>query len=281
MCAAALIRSVSDMSELVLEGLKAKQQKTWASGDYGAVAALIHPMAEETVQAADLSAGIEVLDVAAGTGNAAIAAARSGARVIASDYVPELLARARERADAEHLPLTIEIADAENLPYADGRFDAVISVVGAMFAPDQERVAAELTRVCRSGGTIAMANWTPDGFIGEMFRTVGRRVPPPPGIRGPVEWGSEARVRELFGDRVTDVRTERREFIFRFTSPEHFADYFREHYGPTLKAFEALGPDGGKPLYDDLVELVSRYNTAEDGTARIPSAYLQIVATRA
>ncbi|MBL7256285.1 class I SAM-dependent methyltransferase [Paractinoplanes lichenicola] len=269
------------MTELILEGLKAKQQKTWASGDYGAVATLIHPMAEETVQAADLTPGAEVLDVAAGTGNAALAAARCGCRVTASDYVPGLLARARERADAERLPLTTEIADAEHLPYAAGRFDAVLSVVGAMFAPDQERTAAELTRVCRRGGTIAMANWTPDGFIGEMFRTVGRRVPPPPGIRGPVEWGSEARVRELFGDRVTDLRTVRREFVFRFTSPEHFADYFREYYGPTLKAFEALGPDGGKPLYDDLVALAGRYNTATDGTARIPSAYLRIVATRA
>ncbi len=280
MCRAALVPSVVDMSELVLEGLKAKQQKTWASGDYGAVAALIHPMAEETVQAADLSAGAEVLDVAAGTGNASIAAARCGCRVTATDYVAALLDRAQERADAEHLPLTTEVADAENLPCADGRYDAVISVVGAMFAPDQERVAAEITRVCRPGGTIALANWTPEGFIGEMFRTVGRRVPPPPGIRGPVEWGSEARVRELFGDRVTDLRLVRRDFVFRFTSPEHFADYFRQNYGPTLKAFEALGPDGGKPLYDDLVALAHRHNTATDGTARIPSAYLQIVATR-
>jgi ubiquinone/menaquinone biosynthesis C-methylase UbiE len=281
MCWGARISTVEDMSELVLEGLKAKQQKTWASGDYGAVAALIHPMAEDTIQAADLSAGADVLDVAAGTGNASIAAARCGCRVTATDYVPGLLARARERADAERLPLTTEIADAEDLPYPDGRFDAVVSVVGAMFAPDQERTAAELTRVCRSGGTIALANWTPDGFIGEMFRTVGRRVPPPPGIRGPVEWGSEERVRELFGDRVSDLRTERHDFVFRFATPEHFADYFREHYGPTLKAFEALGPDGGKPLYDDLVSLVGRYNTATDGTARIPSTYLQIVATRA
>ncbi|MBU2670636.1 class I SAM-dependent methyltransferase [Actinoplanes bogorensis] len=269
------------MTELTLDGLKAKQQKTWASGDYGAVAALIHPMAEETVQAADLAAGSEVLDVAAGTGNASLAAARCGCRVTATDYVPELLVRARERADAEHLPLTVEVADAENLPCADGRYDAVISVVGAMFAPDQERTAAEMTRVCRSGGTIAMANWTPDGFIGEMFRTVGRRVPPPPGIRGPVEWGSEARVRELFGERVSELRAVRREFVFRFASTEAFADYFRANYGPTLKAFEALGPDGGKPLYDDLVALAGRYNTATDGTARIPSAYLQVIATRA
>ena len=268
------------MTEFVLEGLKAKQQKTWASGDYGAVAAMIHPMAEELVQAADLSAGAEVLDVAAGTGNAAIAAARCGCRVTASDYVADLLGRARERAAAEHLPLTTEVADAENLPYPDGRFDAVLSVVGAMFAPDQERTAGELARVCRSGGTIATANWAPDGFIGELFRTVGRRVPPPPGIRGPVEWGSEARVRELFAGRVHSVRAVRRTFVFRFRSAEEFVDFFRQQYGPTLKAFEALGPDGGKPLYDDLVALVTRYDTATDSTVKVPSDYLQVVATR-
>jgi ubiquinone/menaquinone biosynthesis C-methylase UbiE len=182
--------SVIRMTTLELDGLKAKQQKTWGSGDYGAVAALIHPIAEELAQAADLSAGARVLDVAAGTGNAAIAVARCGARVTATDYVEALLDRARERAAAEHLPMDFEIADAENLPYAEGEYDAVFSVVGAMFAPDQERSAAELIRVCRPGGTIAMANWTPEGFIGELFRTVGRRVPPPPGIRGPVEWGS-------------------------------------------------------------------------------------------
>jgi SAM-dependent methyltransferase len=267
-------------SSLALEGLKARQQKTWASGDYGAVAALIHSIAEELVQAADLSAGARVLDVAAGTGNAAIAAARCGCRVTATDYVPELLDRGRERAGAEHLPVTFEVADAENLPYADGSYHAVISVVGAMFAPDQERAAAEMARVCRPGGTIAMANWTPDGFIGEMFRTVGRRVPPPPGIRGPVEWGSADRVRELFGDRVRDLRAEPRTFVFRFESPNGFADYFREHYGPTVKAFEALGPDGGKLLYDDLVDLASRHNVATDGTAKIPSAYLRVVAVR-
>ncbi|WP_203788962.1 class I SAM-dependent methyltransferase [Paractinoplanes rishiriensis] len=282
------------MTELVLEGIKAKQQITWASGDYGAVAAHIHPIAEELVQAADLSAGWRVLDVAAGSGNAAIAAARCGCRVTATDYVSSLLDRARERAAAEHFTLDYEIADAENLPYADGSFDAVVSVVGAMFAPDQDRVAAELTRVCRPGGTIAMANWTPEGFIGQMFRTVGRRVPPPPGIRGPVEWGSEPRIRELFGDRVTDLRVVPRTFVFRFERPEAFTDYFRTNYGPTLKAFEALGSSdgvvrgfpprvdsaGGKLLYDDLVSLVSENNIATDGTVKIPSAYVQVLATR-
>ena len=268
------------MTTLHLDGLKAKQQKTWASGDFAQVATLIHPMAEDLVQAADLSAGARVLDVAAGTGNAAIAAARCLCEVTATDYVPELLDRGRQRAEAEQLPITFEVADAENLPYADGSFDAVLSVVGAMFAPDQERAAAELARVCRPGGTIGMANWTPDGFIGEMFRTVGRRVPPPPGIRGPIEWGNAGRVRELFGDRVSDLRIEERTFTFRYASPEAFVDYFREFYGPTVKAFEALGPDGAKPLYDDLVDLASRHNIAADGTAKIPAAYLRIVAVR-
>jgi hypothetical protein len=156
----------------------------------------------------------------------------------------------------------------------------VFSVVGAMFAPDQEKTAAEMARVCTPGGTIAMANWSPDGFIGEMFRTVGRRVPPPPGVRAPAEWGSEPRLRELFGDAVVDLRVTPREFVFRFPSPEGFADYFREHYGPTLKAFEALGEEG-KLLYADLVDLAARYNTAEDGTAKIPSAYVEVLARRA
>jgi SAM-dependent methyltransferase len=268
------------MTELALDGLKAKQQITWGSGDYGAVAALIHSVAENLVQEADLSAGSRVLDVAAGTGNVALAAARCLCRVVASDFAPGLLDRARERAAAEHLTVDFDLADAENLPYPDGSFDAVLSVFGAMFAPDQEKVAAELARACRPGGTIGMANWTPDGFIGHMFRTVGRRVPPPPGIRGPVEWGSEPRVRELFGDRVSDLRVVPRTFVFRFESPEHFTDYFRANYGPTVKAFEALGPDGAKPLYDDLVALVTEHNVAADGTVKLPATYVQVIAVR-
>ncbi len=280
MCRTSWAFTVVLMTTPTLDGLKAKQQQTWASGDYGAVAALIHPIAEDLVQAADLAAGSRVLDVAAGTGNASIAAARCLCQVVATDYVPALLDRAAERAAAEHLPLEIALADAENLPYPDDSFDAVLSVVGAMFAPDQERTAAELIRVARPGGTIAMANWTPEGFIGEMFRTVGRRVPPPAGIRGPVEWGSEPRVRELFGDRVSDLRVTPRTFVFRFASPAAFADYFRAHYGPTVKAFAALDDDGGKHLYEDLVDLAARHNVATDGTARIPSAYIEVLATK-
>jgi len=267
-------------SSLGLDGIKARQQKTWASGDYGAVAALIQPISEALVQAADLAAGSRVVDVATGTGNAAIAAARCLCTVTGVDYVPELLERGRVRAAAEQLPVTFVEGDAEALPCDDGAYDAVFSVVGVMFAPDQERAAAELTRVCRPGGTIALANWAPDGFIGELFRTVGRRVPPPPGVRAPVEWGSEPRLRELFGGRVSELRVTRREFVFRFASPEHFADYFRVHYGPTLKAFEALDDDNGKLLYADLVDLAERHNAATDGTAKIPSGYVEVLATR-
>ena len=222
-----------------------------------------------------------MLDVATGTGNAAIAAARCLCTVTGVDYVPELMDRARARAAAEHLPVDFVEGDAEALPCRDGEWDAVLSVFGVMFAPDQERAAAELTRVCRPGGTIALANWMPDGFIGELFRTIGRRVPPPPGVRAPAEWGSEPRLRELFGDRVRDLRLNRREFVFRFRSAEDFADYFRAHYGPTLKAFEALDDDGGKLLYADLVELANRHNVATDGTPKIRSAYVEVLAYKA
>jgi len=267
-------------SSLPLEGIKARQQKTWASGDYGAVAAVIHSMSEDLARAADLSAGWRVLDVATGTGNAAIAAARCQCAVTGVDYVPELLDRARARAAAEHLTIDFVEGDAEALPSGDGEWDAVLSVCGVMFAPNQEQTAAELTRVCRPGGTIALANWTPDGFIGELFRTIGRRVPPPPGVRPPAEWGSEPRLRELFGDRVRDLRITPREFVFRFRSPEDYADFFRLHYGPTLKAFEALDEDHGKLLHADLAELAGRFNSATDGTAKIRSAYVEVLATR-
>jgi SAM-dependent methyltransferase len=267
------------MTTLHLDGIKAKQQKTWSSGDYDAVAKLIHPIAEALAQNAGLSAGMRVLDVATGSGNAAIAVARCRCAVTGIDYVPELLARGRERAAAEHLDIEFAEGDAEALAFPDGAFDAVFSVVGAMFAPDQEKTAAELARVVRPGGLIAMANWTPDGFLGDMFRVLGRRVPPPPGLRAPVEWGSEPRLRELFAGRVTELTVTPRTFVFRFESADTFADYFRDHYGPTLKAFEALGDDG-KLLHADLVELAERYNVATDGTAAIPAAYVEVLGRR-
>ena len=268
-------------TSLALEGIKAKQQKTWESGDYGAVAALIHPISEALVQAADLSAGSRVLDVATGTGNAAIAAARCLCEVVAVDYVPDLMDRGRARAEAEQLPVKFREADAEKLPCDDGEYDAVFSVVGVMFAPNQEQAAAEMVRVLRPGGTIGLANWTPDGFIGHLFKTVGRRVPPPPGVRPPVEWGTATRLGELFGDQVTDLRVTPKEFVFRFASAADFADYFRVNYGPTLKAFEALDADGQKLLHEDLIELANRHNAATDGTLKIPSGYVEVLAYKA
>ena len=263
-----------------LAAVKAKQRKMWASGDYAAVAARIAVMAEDMVQAAGLRAGDKVLDVATGSGNAAIAAARCGCAVTATDYVPELMERGRARAAAEGLEVTWAEADAEDLPYADGEFDAVLSSLGVMFAPDQERAAAELIRVCRPGGTIALANWTPAGFVGGILRTVGKHVPPPAGVRPPTQWGTEERLRELLGDAVSDLRISEREFAFRFRSPEEFTEFFRDNYGPTLKAFEALDEAGRERLFADLTALAREHDQEPGPSVALPSAYLEVVATR-
>jgi SAM-dependent methyltransferase len=263
-----------------INAIKGRQQKTWASGDYSAVAARIHPMAELLVQAVDLPAGARVLDVACGSGNAALAAARCGCRVTGIDYVPGLLERARARSVAEGLPIELDQGDAEALPYLDGSFDAVLSVVGVMFAPDQERAAAELVRVCRPDGRIGLAAWTPDGFIGQMFRTVGRHVPPPAGLRSPVEWGTEARLHELLGRSVSVLTSTPREFVFRFTGPEDFVEFFRVNYGPTFTAFAGLGDDARAGLYADLVDLARRHDSSTNATLRIRATYLETVATR-
>ncbi|GAA0812852.1 class I SAM-dependent methyltransferase [Spirilliplanes yamanashiensis] len=269
------------MTNIDFGAIKTRQQKVWSSGSYGAVAALIHPMAEYLVDAADLAPGSRILDVATGTGNAALAAARCGARVTGIDYVPALLERGRARAAAEGLAVDFAEGDAEALPYEDDAFDTVLSVVGVMFAPDQETAAAELVRVCRPGGTIGLASWTPDGFIGELFKTVGRHVPPPAGLRPPPLWGDEERLQELFGPAVTWLRVTRRDFVFRFATPEALVDYFRTHYGPTLKAFEAVADSPAeKQLYADLVDLAARHSTG-DAYCRIPSSYLEAVGTTA
>ncbi len=265
-----------------LEAIKAKQQNTWASGDYGAVAARIPLISERLADAADLRAGSRVLDIAGGTGNTALAAARCGARVTSLDYVPELLERAAERARAERLELELVAGDAERLPFPDASFDAVISAVGVMFAPDHERAAAELLRVCRPGGTIALANWTPEGFIGDMFRTTGQHVPPPAGIASPLAWGTEDRVRELLGARGAGLRATRRHFVFRFESAEAYVEFFRAHYGPTLKAFAALDDAGQAALAADLAALARRHDRlgTDGGAVAIASEYLEAVATR-
>ena len=265
-----------------LEAVKAKQQQTWASGDYSVIAATIPIISELLCDAADVRAGSKVLDVAGGSGNTALAAARCGAEVVSLDYVPELLERSQERSQAERLPYETVVGDAEAMPFADGSFDAVVSAVGVMFAPDHRRAAAELLRVTRPGGTIALANWCPDSFIGDLFRTTAAHVPPPAGVQPPGLWGTEDHVRALLGDGVSDLRAERRTYTFRYRSPEHFVDTFRDWYGPTHKAFAALDEAGRQALADDLTALVARSDrlAGEDAVA-IPADYLEIVATRA
>jgi ubiquinone/menaquinone biosynthesis C-methylase UbiE len=263
-----------------LAAIKRGQQAMWASGDFGRIAALIHIVAERLADSADLVAGSRVLDVAGGTGNAAIAAARCGCEVTCTDYVPALLERGLERAYAERLEIEFEPADAEALPYAHGSFDAVLSVFGAMFAPDQPRAAAELARVCRPGGLIGLAAWTPEGFLGEWFRVTAAHVPPPGGVASPLRWGTEAGIGELIGDSVSSIRARRRTFTFRFVDAAALVRTFREWYGPTVKAFQAAGAAGAPALERDLVALVEQAARPRDGAIAIPAEYLEVVAVR-
>ena len=263
-----------------LEAVKRKQQATWASGDYSAIGALIPIISEDLCDAADLRAGSRVLDVAGGSGSTALAAARMFCDVVSLDYVPSLLERGRERAAAEHLPVRFVEGDAEALPFEDASFDAVISVVGVMFAPDHERAAGELVRVCRPGGTIGLASWTPQGFIGGLLKTVGKHVPPPAGARSPALWGTRARLAELFGPHAASIKLAQRNFVFRYRSPEHWLEIFKGCYGPVLKAFAALEPAAQAELRCDLLALIRQFNRAEDGTMVVPGEYLEIVITR-
>lgn len=267
---------------LDLAAVKARQQETWSTGDFAVVAARIAVVAERLAEAADLRADWRVLDVATGSGNAAIAAARSGCDVVGVDYVPALLERGRQRAAAEGLEVTFLHGDAEELPFPDRAFDAVLSVYGSMFAPDQDRAAAELLRVVRPGGTVALANWTPGGFIGQLFRTVGRHVPPPAGLRSPIEWGTESRLSELLGAGVARLDVRERVYTFRFRSAEEFVDFFRTWYGPTAKAFAALEPAGQRELADDLTELARSHDRLgeETGAVSIPATYVEAIAIR-
>jgi ubiquinone/menaquinone biosynthesis C-methylase UbiE len=235
---------------------------------------------EALCEAVDLRSGERVLDVACGNGNAALAAARRFARVTGVDYVPALLARAGSRATADGLPIELREGDAEALPFPDGAFDVVLSTFGVMFAPDQERAARELIRVCRHGGRIGLASWTPDSFIGQVFRVLGGYVPPPPGLRGPSQWGTEDRLAELFAGEAREVRTARREFTFRYRSPSHWVEVFRTWYGPIHRAFGSLPPEGQGALATDLESLIDRLNVARDGTMVVPSPYLESVIVR-
>jgi len=263
-----------------LAALKARQQAAWSSGDYALIGTTLQIVGEEVCEALDVRAGQKVLDVAAGNGNASLAAARRWCNVVASDYVPALLERARERAAAERLEIDFQQADAEALPFADASFDVVVSTFGVMFTPDQERAAAEMLRVCRHGGKIGLANWTPEGFIGQLFKTIGKHLPPPAGVKSPALWGTRQRIAELFETQSTSVTWTRRNFVFRYRSPDHWLEVFRTYYGPVLKAFAAVGPEAGLALKEDLMTLIERFNRSGDASMVVPSEYLEVVITR-
>lgn len=265
---------------LDLQALKARQQTAWASGDYAVIGTSLQLVGELLAEACDLHYDETVLDVAAGNGNATLAAARRGGRVTSTDYVCGLLERGRERSRAEHFNVTFLEADAEALPFEDARFDAVLSTFGVMFTPDQPRAAAELARVCRPGGRIGLANWTPEGFVGQMFKALGKHLPPPPGIKPPSLWGTENHLRSLFGDTASDIRIERRHFNFRYRSAEHFIEVFRTWYGPVHKAFTALSDIGAVALHRDLAALLNSHNRAGPNSLVVPSEYLEVVITR-
>jgi len=260
----------------VLSPVKSRQRAAWSSGDYAVIGATLQITGETLCEALDVRSGQRLLDVAAGNGNAALAAARRGCIVTASDYVPALLERAAMRAEADGLALECVVADAEALPFPDASFDLVTSTFGAMFTPEHEKPAREMLRVCRAGGKIGLANWMPDGFIGELFRLIGRHLPPPPGLKSPALWGTVEHLEALFGAAAT-VTVERREFNFRYRSAAHWTQTFRTWYGPVLKAFEALPPAARESLEADMTALVARFNRATDGTMVVPSTYLQAV----
>jgi SAM-dependent methyltransferase len=263
-----------------LNALKARQQAMWASGDFSVIGTTLQIVGESLCEAADLEAGSKVLDVACGNGNAALAAARRFCEVVGLDYVPALLVAGRERAAGERLPVDFVTGDAEALPFHDASFDVALSTYGVMFAPNQEQAARELSRVVRPGGKIALANWTPEGFIGKLLVSVAKRVPPPAGVASPIAWGTEARLRQLFPD-ARAIRVQRRMFVFRYTSPEHFVDLFRRLYGPTHKAFAALDAEQQALLASELRELVIQFRSpTHSNAASIPGEYLEVVIDR-
>lgn len=264
-----------------LEEIKAKQQVTWGSGDYSKVAWQTVPLAEALIEAVDVRPGSTVLDVATGTGHVALAAARRFCETTGVDYVPSFIEMARRRAESENLPVRFEVGDAEALDFADNSFDYVLSAIGAMFSVNQEKVASELLRVCKPGASIGMVNWTPPGFVGQMFKTIGAHVPPPPEARPPGLWGTEERLQELFGSGISSLVVKPGAMTWRFTSPAHYADFFIQNYGPTLKAYEAVGGDKQDTFRADLIGLAERFNRATDGTFVSDWEYVTVVATKA
>ncbi|MDO9291168.1 MAG: class I SAM-dependent methyltransferase [Hydrogenophaga sp.] len=260
--------------------IKQRQQATWASGDYAAIGTTLQIVGETLAEAADVRAGERVLDVAAGNGNASLAAARRHAQVTSTDYVQALLAKGHDRAVAEGLNIRFQHADAEALPFADASFDAVLSTFGVMFTPENQRAASEMLRVLRSGGRIGLANWTPGGFIGRLFKLIGAHVPPPAGLASPVLWGTESHIVELFGSHAAQIRCEHRHFNFRYRSAAHWVQVFRELYGPTHKAFAALDAQAGQSLERAITALLEELNVGGPQSLVVPSEYLEIVITK-
>lgn len=260
--------------------IKQRQQATWASGDYATIGTTLQIVGEMLAEAADVRAGEAVLDVAAGNGNASLAAARRHAQVTSTDYVGALLDRGHDRARAEGLDIRFQTADAEALPFADGHFDVVLSTFGVMFTPDHRRAADEMLRVLRPGGRIGLANWTPGGFIGRLFKVIGAHVPPPAGVQPPALWGTEPHIVELFGAKAAQIRSERRHFNFRYRSPAHFVEVFRDLYGPVHKAFAALDAPSAQSLERGITGLLEELNVAGPHSLVVPGEYLEVVVTR-
>jgi SAM-dependent methyltransferase len=260
-----------------LNAIKGRQHLAWSSGDYAIVGTTLQIVGESLCEALDVRSGASVLDVAAGNGNATLAAARRWCDVTSTDYVPALLEAGQKRAAAEGHIIKFLEADAEKLPFADASFDVVMSTFGVMFTPDQNQAAKELARVCKPGGRIGLANWTPEGFIGQLFKTLGRYLPPAPGVKSPALWGTRARLEELFGSVAKEIRTTEREFVFRYRSPLHWIEVFRTYYGPLHKAFGALDAEKQGSLMSDVLALLEAGNRSHDRSLVLPSAYLEVV----
>jgi ubiquinone/menaquinone biosynthesis C-methylase UbiE len=276
----AAARAVLAPTQPDLGTVKTRQQGAWSSGDYATVGTTLQIVGEALCEALDLRAGQKVLDVAAGNGNVTLAAARRWCDVVSTDYVPALLERGRERAVAERLAIEFRQADAEALPFVDASFDVVVSTFGVMFTPNQDKAATELLRVCKPGGKIGLANWTPEGFIGQLFKTIGKHMPPAAGVKSPALWGTGARITELFGAQASSIQLEQRHFVFRYRSAQHWIDVFKTYYGPLLKTFGALDPQAQAALTDDLFALIKRFDRSGDKTMVVPSEYLEVVVTR-
>lgn len=267
----------SSTAQRDLAAIKSKQQATWASGDFAIIGTTLQIVGESLAEAIDIQAGERVLDVAAGNGNATLAAARRFADVTSTDYVPELLDKGRARADAEGLEVVFKVADAEDLPFESASFDVVMSTFGAMFTPDHTRPAREMMRVLRDGGRIGLANWTPEGFIGQLFKVIGSYLPQPAGLKSPALWGTESHMFNLFGSEAADIQCRRKEFKFRYRSAAHWIQVFRQFYGPVLKAFDALDPSRQQALEQNLADLLGRFNVAGPSSLVVPGEYLEVV----